>query len=288
MGFGGGGSAGGGGSSGTVDYQTYQKEVHEDWLRQVADTIDESVTDVMNSALGSSPFLMADAYDPSTEVAAILAAPGGLEALVDLLSSGTGLDILISSILDESRITDSVTAFNTDLGVKADAEIYPRFEAGMRDINAVMSSAFVIGRANIAEQIVREVGKYEGELRYKAFGDDAIRVINMKLDYEKAVNHLKMEANRISIVANKEQVDTDIKYDEADATWDLEVFQYGANVLASIAGGVAQPKGPKQPSTAQSMIGGALSGVAAAGMMGMGPPGMIAGGVLGLASGLLN
>ena len=96
-----------------------------------------------------------------------------------------------------------------------------------------------------------------------------------------------IEANRMKIVALKEQTDTDLKYDEADATWDLEVFQYGCNVLASIGGGVASPKGSKQPSTSQSMIGGALSGAAAGGMIG-GLPGALIGGVLGAAGGLLG
>jgi len=281
------GGGGGGGTSGAVSYPTYMEEVHEDWLRQVDDTIDMSITDVMNAALGNSPFTALTAYDPSTELTSILAAPGGLETLVDLLSSGTTLDTLISQVLDESRIEDSVASFSADLNAKADVEIYPRFEAGMRDINAVMSSAFVVGRALIAEQITREVAKYEDGLRYKAWGDDAIRVIGMKLEYEKAVSQLLIESNRISIVARKEEADANAKLDEADATWDLEVFQYGSNVLASISGGTAPHQ--KGPSTFQSMLGGGLSGAAAGAMIGGGNPLAIgAGAAIGIAGALFG
>jgi len=289
------GSAGGGGSgSGAVEYPAYIEMIHSDWLNHGigVDTIDESVTDIMNASLGNSPFVTAAAYDPTTPISEIINAPDLLQTLVTLLSNGTGLDDLIENVLDETRITDSVTAFSTDLTNKADADIYPRFEAGMRDIGAVMGSAFVIGRANIAEKIVNDVAKYEGELRYRAWGQDVIQVIDMKLRYQQVVSQFIIEANRVKIVASKEQVDTDVKYDEADAVWDLSVFQYGANVMASVAGGTASPA-QKQPSTAQSMIGGAMSGAAAGALVGSAVPGIgtlagaMAGGALGAAGGLL-
>jgi len=284
MGLGGGG---GGGTSGAVSYPGYMEEIHEDWLRQTDDTIDLSITDVMNSAFGNSPFTTLTAYDPTTEVGNIISAPNGLETLVNLLSSGTTLDTLISKVLDESRIEDSVASFSADLSARADAEIYPRFEAGMRDINAVMSSAFVVGRSLIADQITREVAKYENNLRYKAWGDDAIRVIGMKLEYEKAVAQLLIDSNRISIVAKKEEADANAKLDEADATWDLEVFQYGANLLASVSGGTAPHQ--KGPSTFQSMLGGGLSGAAAGAVIGKGNPLAIgAGAAIGIAGALFG
>lgn len=288
------GSSGGGSSgSGAISYPVYLQTTHGDWLDDTnTDLIDDSVTVIMNAALGNSPFTTAAAYDPTTPVGEIIAAPDLLQTLVTLLSTGTGLDDLIENVLDETRITDSVAAFNVDLTNKADAEIYPRFEAGMRDIGAVMSSAFVIGRANIAEKIVNDVAKYEGELRYRAWGQDSIQVIDLKLRYQQVVSQFIIEANRLKVVALKEQTDTDVKYDEADATWDLSVFQYGANVMASIAGGVAASPS-KQPSTAQSMIGGAMSGAAMGAMMGSAIPGLgtmtgaIAGGVIGSAGALL-
>lgn len=281
-------SGGGGGSSGTVAHSAYLETVHNDWLDATGtDTIELSMTEVMDAALGSSPFATLTAYDPTTEVAAIVAAPGGLETLVDLLSTGTPLDTLVEHVLDESRITDSVAAFSADLSTIADAERYPRFEAGMRDINSVMTSAFPIGRALIVEQLVREDAKFEADLRYRAWGEDSLRVIGMKLEYERAVGMLDIEANRISIIANKEEADANAKLDEADATWDLEVFQYGSNLLASISGGV----GPSQKgaSTLQSVLGGALSGAATgAAISGANPLAIAAGGVIGAAAALFS
>lgn len=286
MGGGSGSSGGGGGGSGAVSYPAYLEGVHSDWLdNSGADTITQSVTDTMNTAFGASPWAAATAYNPDADIVNMIAAPNNLQTLVTLLSAGTGLDTLISQILDESRITNSVNAFSNDLDDRLASEILPRFEAGMRNINAVVSSAFVIGRALIEEGQNRQVARYAADIRLKAFGDDAIKVIGMKMEYQKNVSQMLAEAYRIKIVAKKEERDANIKIDESDALWDLEVFQYGANLMAAIGGGTANPN-TKQPSTSQSMIGGAMTGAAAGAIIG-GAPGALVGGVLGLASGLL-
>jgi len=277
---------GGGGGSGEVDYPDYMKVIHNDWLDNTGvDTMTSSITDIMDAAVGSSPWAAQTAYDPDTDITALIGQPDTLQTLVTLLSTGTTLDTLISNVLDEDRIDDSVDEYAADLDARLVAEVLPRFNAGMRDINAVVSSTFVIGRANIEEGQDRQIAKYSADLHMKAFSDDAIKVIEMKLEYQKVVSSLLMEAYRIKIVAKKEEMDVNIKIDEQDALWDLEVYQHGANLLASIGGGTASTQ---KPSTAQSAIGGALSGAAAGAMVTPGNPvGAIVGGILGAASALL-
>jgi len=287
---------GGGGSSGRVDFPDYMKDWHGIALDDGgADVLTTSITDVMNAAIGSSPFTGAVSYDPSTPVAAMIGAPDDLGTLVDLLSAGTGLNTLISNVLDENRIDDAVTEFSEDLGNRLTTEVLPRFEAGMRDINGVLSSAFVIGRAIIEDGQTRQVAKYSADLHLKAFGDDAIRIIQLKLDYQKVVSSLIIEANRLKIVAKKEEADGNLKIDESDALWDLEVYKYGGNLLASISGASTTSGKHQGSSTAQSVIGGALSGAAAGALYGMtegaavgSAPGAIIGGILGAGMGLLG
>lgn len=282
---------GGGGGSGAVSYPGYMETIHNDWLDNTGvDTITDSITDVMNAALGNSPWATQTAYDPDTDITALLAAVDELQDLVTLLSTGTTLDTLISDVLDPTRVDDVVNEYAADLDARMLAEIFPRFNAGMRDINAVVSSAFVIGRALIEENQDRQVAKFSADLHLKSGLDDAIKVIGLKLDYQKAASQMLAEAYRIKIVAKKEETDVNIKIDEQDGLWDLEVFQYGANLLAGIGGGTAQAK---QPSMAQSMIGGGMSGAAAGAMVGSAVPGIGtavgagAGFVLGAASALL-
>jgi len=275
---------GGGGSSGAVSWPVYMQDTHADWLNDSgADAISSSITAIMNAAIGNSPWATEVAYDPDTDLTALLAAPNVLQTLVTLLSTGTTLDALVSNILSDTYIDTAVTEYAADLDARLNAEVIPRFEAGMRDINAVVSSAFVIGKALIEENQDRQVALYSSQLHLKAKSDDSLKIVMMKLEYQKAVSQMIAEAYRIKIVAKKEETDMNLKIGESDAMWDLDVFKSGAAMLAAISGGVPSEKLPSQGA---SMLGGALSG-AAAGAMIAGPWGAAGGAVLGAASSLL-
>ena len=286
---------GGGGGSGKVDYPAYMKTWHGLALDGGGvDTLTSSITDVIDAALGNSPWTGQSAYNPDADIVQIVGAPNTLQTLVTLLSSGTTLNTLVSGVLDHARVDADAAEFAADLDARLIAEVLPRFEAGMRDINAVSSSAFVIGRAVIEENQDRLVAKYSADLHSKAFSDDALKLIGLKLEYQKFVSQMIAESYRVKLVAKKEENEEAMKIDEADAKWDLELFQYGANVLASIGGGVAQPK-VDGPSKAQSAIGGAMSGAAAGAMLAFSIPtlglsavaGAAIGGALGLGSSLI-
>lgn len=286
---------GGGGGSGKVEYPSYMQTIHGKWLNDSGGDVPlTSMVDAMNAAIGNSPWTTASAYDPDSDITNMLAAPDTLQTLVDLLSSGNTLDNVISDILSDTRIDNAVNEFAADLDDRLTSEVLPRFEAGMRDINAVVSTAFVIGRSNIEASQNRQISKYSADLHMKAFSDDAIKVIALKLEYQKQASHLIADANRVKIVAKKEEADTNLNIDVHDALWDLETFQYGANLLSSIGGGVVAPHSPKAPSALQSMIGGALSGASAGALIAgteagafLGHWGMIGGAVLGAASAFL-
>jgi len=420
-----GSSGGGGGSSGEVDYPDYMKLVHEDWLHGGGEIGLENVTTLMQTAIGSSPYTGAMAYDPSAAIANYESAvntfftyllgvndptywsvlynqaltsignPSGLtitdisvaDATVASASVSNAADITdlavpsITGVTDDEIISD-VDAFSNQLDDEINSKVLPRFRRGMQDINAVVSSSFAIGESNIEAFRNRDVSRHASTLRVNAAMKNAdVKVSNMQkdvqvgisnkdrkleiskanlskdvtiatanlnkdvqlstanlskdttiatanldknikvedikiretLEYERlylnAANQmltytfqllssydsyarLSIEANRIKIVANKEYTDRNMELDKEDALWDLSMFQYGANVMASISGAATVTKSTGGLSVAQSVMGGGLSG-AAAGAMAGGPtgigavPGAIIGGVLGVASALL-
>jgi len=284
---------GGGGGSGVVDYPAYMKDFQGDILNHTGiDTITSSMIDVMNNMLGSSPFTGEVAYDPDVNINAMEESVNDFDTLVGLLSSGTSLDTLIANVLDQSRIDNAMTEFAADLDDRLIAEVLPRFEGGMRDINSVVSSAFAIGKANIESSQTRQVAKYGSDLHLKSFGDDAIKIIGLKLDYQKMLTHSVIESNRIKIIAKKEEAEVNLNIDEADANWDVSVFQHGGNMLASIGGGTVTASGKKQSQLA-SAIGGAMTGAVGGAMIGAemgsitGPQGAAIGAVLGAATAFL-
>ena len=311
MGSGGGsGSSGGGGSSGAVSYPAYMQAVHGDWLNNGgADSITQSITDTMNTAFGNSPWSGLAAYNPDAAISSYEAVLTAFKALLagvsdtaDWAALHAQADATITAVV-EADITADIAAFSNQLDDEILVKVLPRFRRGMQDINAVVSSAFPIGEAVIESFRDRDVAKFSSgirlALRSKSYelilsgSGQMLQLMLQRLGWEESYTKVFIESQRMKIVAKKEQTDQDAKLDEEDALWDLEVFQYGSNLLASIGGGVSSPN-TKQPSQAQSMIGGALSGAAAGAMIAgasggaiAGPVGMGVGAFLGMASSLL-
>lgn len=294
-------------TAGRVDFPTHMKNVHQDWLGTngsgvLVDTIEDSIVDKMNDALGASPYSGMTAHDPATELTAMDTAVAAFNTQVDALDWDgdweDAVDAAVAKIdaevFDDTYLNADITAFGDNLDDQIENIVLPRFHGGMRDVNAVMSSAFVIGEAIIEGMRDRDVAKYGTELRIKnnfqrndfVFkGTEAmLRDMMTRVEMEKSVAHYTIEANRLRIVAEKEKKDTENSASINNGRWDLETFQYGANLLASIGGGTVIPKGSDSPSKAQSAIGGALAGAAIGGQIG-GGWGAVIGGMLGGLSG---
>ena len=293
---------GGGGGSGTIDYPAHMKAWHTDALSHGGvDSVTSSMTDIMNAALGASPWTGETAYDPDADITAFEAAISGFDAILAGISETTEWAALYTQAVtsigtaSEADIVADIDAFSDQLDDELLTKVLPRFEGGMRDINAVQSSAFVLGRALIEGFRDRDVAKHSSSLRLALAADNAknysaatgqmVNFLMSKYAWEESYMRTVVEGKRIKIVAKKEEQDANLKIADDDALWDLEVFQYGANLLASIGSGTMNPK-DKSPSGAQSMLGGAMSGAAAGAMVG-GPVGAVIGGVLGGAIGML-
>lgn len=299
---------GSGGSSGAVSHSAYLETVHNDWLDDTGvDTITSSMTAIMNAAQGSSPWTAQVPYDPDTDITAYEAAIAAFAAILAGITDTTDWAALHTQAgtsidgLEDAEITADVTAFGNELDDQITTITLPRFQRGMQDINAVVSSAFVLGQSNIEAFRDRDVAKHSSGLRVAAItqrsqlyleaSKQMLQLMLQRISFEDSYMKTVIEGKRIKIVAKKEENDVGMQIDEKDALWDLEIFNYGSNLLAGISGGTTAPL---RPSLAQSAIGGALSGAAAGAMIAgasegaiAGPVGMIAGGVLGAASAFL-
>lgn len=82
------------------------------------------------------------------------------------------------------QILAATTAHGDVLDDQISSNVQPRFEAGMRDINAVQSSAFAIGRAIIEGMRDRDISKFAADLQFKAFlqRDEMLGQAHMQID----------------------------------------------------------------------------------------------------------
>ncbi len=285
---------GGGGQSGEIGWPDYLEEMHE----QVLDKLWGVIEATTNPYHGLVP------YDPAVETANIGTALSDFETKIDTYNPASWWIPVIEAAAntydtyvddDDSHLED-VTAFGDLLTADIENDTLPRFRAGMRTVNAVQSSAFVIGEACIESERVRTLAKYSTETKLKMKSNRealimqlANQVVNTEMQvvqHYHELAHLKIEGNRIKIVANKEQKDVELDLAKKKARWDFEEIQYMSNLLAGPSGGTMGH--PDTPSALQSAIGGALSGASAGFMMGGGVPGAFIGGALGLGASLLG
>jgi len=257
----------------TWDYPTYMTDYHEDWLSGI------------NSAMSAASFPTLTVYDPDTDLATMLTAINTFEALVAAIDEHTDYDTIYANATDladtyfdpAAYIAARVTAHSTTLDTELNTKVYPRFLAGMRNINAVLSSAFVIGQAAIAQDKLDKVAKFQSDMELQviskrveviqAIAAEMMRLKLQKLEFNRAIAAMTLDYARLVISAKEDEyVETKSAAIEA-LKWPLEKYKYGANLLAGITGGVSGTAAAEGSKSAR-IIGSALSGAAAGAMIG--------------------
>jgi ribosomal protein L30E len=296
-----GGSSGGGGSSGKVDYPDYMKTFHNDMLNNTgADTFESSVVDACNAALGASPFATMAAYVPDTMITNMESALTAFSSYITGLSTYTTYANLINeaatihtnTLANSTYLNASITALSNQLASDVNTYLLPAFNAGMRDINAVYTSSFGTGGAMILRKAAADAAKYGADLYSDVYFKGRLQfvmsmgemIVKTEVGTQEALAKLIIDAKKIIVIMKKEQAEEDKDIDEKNAKWDLEVFKYAGNALASIGGGTSSTG--STPSKTQSALSGALAGASMGAAVG-GPMGAGIGAAVGGIAGLL-
>jgi hypothetical protein len=295
----------------------------------------------MSTAQSTSPYTGLAAYNPSAALSSVDTAVSKLysevgtlndhalydtiytqaEAEIDgalgssvISAAALNIDTYISS---SAAISTATQAFSDILDEEYSGKITPAFEGGMRDINSIMSSAFVLGTSLLATERANKVTKFTSELMlqdHSKRGDyimtlvqkrsdlvnqavsEMLRLFVQKVEFTRVYAAMVADTKRIAIAALNDQQLEDKAIDVMDGKWDLETFQYGANMLAAIGGGTAQPSRMEGSQMAR-IVGGGLSGAAAGALIGSrigdssggdyGGIGALVGGLAGLAGGAM-
>jgi len=297
------------GVAGTVDFPDHMKTAHQELLDDVAtDALTPSLFSLIEAAYDSSgnPYYQKSPYDPAPRVADFMGVMDEFETLVEDFDATTAWEDFVTAIVtkvdaeifDDTYIDADIASYTALLDDNIVNTVLPRFDAGMRDVNAVMTSAYAVGRAIIEGMKVRDVNKYAADLRNKFHiqrNDSIIRTgIELskqevqKYDIWRSMLHYTVEANRIAIVAEKEQNDGTTALAVGEAKWPFELFMYAANLLASIGGGTYIPPTniADAPSSGQTALGGAMAGASIGAAVG-GGTGAALGALLGFGASFL-
>ena len=280
-------SGGGGDTTTTIRYAQYIEDHHETFL--------DNSASFGTTARATNPFnekylqvdSVGDAFFGSGYAIA------NFPSLYDMYGkfmAGLDVELLWSQVLDGTQ--DDVTVSNLiqvharDLDQDIEENILPRFQLGLRDVNAVMSSSYVIGKSLIEAKRTQALSKFAGELRYKLIPIAAERWRahlgwnqNVISTYTTMINQFYNTGLTISNM----NVEMYVK----EILWPFTILDHERANIAALQGATSAtaPKG-SEPSTASKAIGGALSGAAmGASAMPVNPVvGAAWGGVLGLAA----
>ena len=178
-----------------------------------------------------------------------------------------GLDVhdlwgqVYEDVIRGPEIEAAVSAHSRTLQDQIDTVTLPPFLAGMRDINAVQSSAFVIGKAIIEETHVREVNKFAGDIRLRAL-ELSVTQWGKHLEWSQSVVNVYAELMKLYYTARMDIDRVNLEYDAKDSLWNINLFEYARSMIGAMAGAAAAPIA-NEPSQLSKAVGGALSGAAA-------------------------
>ena len=244
----------GGSGGGSSSPPGYLQAIHEDWLARQEedrpwDLIDKTIVATMNDALSpaANPFLSVSAYNPTQN----------LSKMGDLLEAYkaevvTNLDIVVPSDEDIQRET---AAFSAQQRLALNTNTIPSYTARMRDTGSVFTSFYAVGLAHIEASAALTVDKFIADLIL----DRAQKNAAWRQDCHRALVQYGFEKERMTIAAHVDYQNQLATIAEGEAKWPLSVYQYGANLLAAVSGGVATPA--KSSGGWQSSIGGMMQGM---------------------------
>lgn len=257
--------SGGGSSSGKSSWPDYMQESHTRLLVEV-----EALVPTTN------PYTGVVAYDPSTVISNISTYLTNFKAFY--LSIGATLTTF--KTMWSGWLTTASSGLTAAMVAALDVSGIPEFEAGMRDINAVQTSSFALGKSMLYARVGLEAAKLALMNTNQA--------VELTMKYGEALRGQfasELEYTKLVIIAYKEQADRQQELDVEEAKWVFFNYREAGAMLGAI-GGPSAMGGSQKPNPAVSALGGAMSGAAAGSVAG--PYGAIAGAVIGGVGGYLS
>jgi len=297
-----------GDSETTIRYAPYLEDAHSSLLGDDPDfnfmTIlnatwrqSRGFSDAVNEGLVASPYAGYESVDidegyfgMTVEDAAVTYEIKNFPSLWDMFGKFmAGLDVhdlwgqIYDDIIQGPEIENVIAAQSTELQRDIDAIVMPKFLAGMRDINSVQASSFVVGKAIIQDAHVRELNKFGAQIRMHAL-DVSASLWTKHLDWNTAVINNYSEMFKLYYASRLDIDRANLEYESKDDMWNINLFENARAMLSAMAGSAATESG-NEPSQAQKALGGAMAGAAAGWQVSGGNPmGAVIGGVLGLAA----
>lgn len=261
-----GGGKGNSKTENTIRYAPYLESYHQTHLAAVKAFMDAATDD--NPYEGYTELDFEDAFYGSGYV---MSSYPTLYDMFGKFMAGLDVEILFDEIYEDTIngtvISNVISSEASILDDELTNKSYPRFDAGMRDINSVMSSTFVVGHAMMEAEKNKVLSRFSADLRAKV----------LPLVTERWGRHLEWNRNVINdyaqimkfAISQKMDVDNhNLEMDAKRVLWPFNATQYMTSTLNALSGAMNTTAETAGASRAQKMIGGALAGAGTGAMVG--------------------
>lgn len=274
------GKSGGGSSAGKMSWPPYMQDMHHQWLNDWSDDPDsrpfdpgefpDVATAMLNAttAVGGNPFTGATAYSPDTDLATAQDAVDDLQA--DLASGWTAfltstmeaIDATVASPVDFDGMNNVIS----DRIRKEQNAAQSRFNARALDIGAIQNSTYAMSLVQLEQATRDRIYEFSTGQEDRLLGARLSLLSALggpRLDGMRAVTAAQGQVSQLTTVAKSEEQQINQQWENAEATWDLDLFQYGTNVLASISGAAGSAKSQSQTALQKGLGAVAMGGATA-------------------------
>jgi len=184
-----------------------------------------------------------------------------------------GLDVealwsqIFEGTVNSSVVSDLIVAEGDLLDDEIEDISVPKLQVGMRDVNSVMSSSFVVGKSLIEDSRTKLIAKFSADLKYRLIPVAQARW-ETHLNWNKLVIGTYAEIMKLYFSA-KTDVD-EINYSMAakHRLWPFTVLDFERAALGALQGAISEKSDVAGASRTAKVLSGAMSGAAMGAMVG--------------------
>jgi|WetSurMetagenome_2_1015567.scaffolds.fasta_scaffold16852_3 hypothetical protein len=277
----------------TVRYASYLESAHKAFITKVTEAA--GAADASNPYVDFATSSAIDIEDAFFGTGYLISSFPSLYDMFGKFMAGLDIEVLFDQILED---TINGATINNAIGQEAirlsddlEQDALPRFETGMRDLNAVMSSSFIVGRAMMEVGRTKALARYDAEARFRML-PLATERWKAHLDWNKETISMYAQLMKFYISAEMDTINLNAELKAKYALWPFTIYEFERAALGTFSGATNSKTDVAGASAAAKAIGGAMTGAASGAMIGAsmgaggGPIGAAIGGLAGLVSGL--
>lgn len=272
----------------TVRFPPYLESAHKEFLDRARDYRDSLLDDMDANGSPWGNYTFRDIEISFFGSGYIIDSFPSLYDMYGKFMAGLDVEVLFDQALEDTinnpTIDNLASAEATRLSDDLTEEAYPRFQCGMRDINSVLSSTFVVGMAMMETGRTKALARFDAEIRYRLY-PIIVERWRGHLDWNRAVIDVYAQIMKLYYSCRIDMDNHFFDIRSKDKLWPLTLLQFHMAALGAVTGPHdARTETTTGVSHGQKMAGGAMLGAAAGAPLG--PIGMGIGAAVGFFAGL--